>query len=741
LVSKIVVSIIIPVYNVESYLERCLNSVINQTEKNIEIICIDDGSTDNSLNILKSYENKDKRIKVFFQENRGAGFSRNRGIDIAQGKFIYFLDSDDWLEEDAIENLLINIRSNNAEVTLFNALVHYPNNRFEEIIYLPINNETNYSNFTFDYHYDNNLVMNYMHQAFIKFYRTSFIKDKNLRFYNCEVNNDVQFHIETILKAKKISYLPKILYHYNKMNKNSLQSVKVRTKEGFKIFYLFDDIKKWLIQNKFYSELEINYIKYLLSKTEIRLNMTFISNKRELFKLIKQYFKKINLSPSILREITKKNQIFYKRVLYCHSYTEYKKFRNFIKRKNNLKIIKQKNKKTINDRKTDIKYFMNNISFYNNLIDKIKKYNLFDEKFYIENYHYQGNLNPLIHYIFEGYKKGYKPNAIFDSKFYSSFNKNVNNSGLDPFFYFVLYGMDEGIIKINKNISQPSSINKIKISKKIRKFNDIGINKTEIRNPRIIVSLTSFPERMYDIHYSLYSLLTQELKPDKLILWLAKSQFPNKEKDIPVTVLNLKENGLEINWCDDFKSYLKLLPSLKLYPKDIIVTVDDDIFYPSYLLKNLYDNYLKYPQCIISNRARKILVNGDNTFKSYNKWPLIKNATAPSYLNFPTGVGGVLYPPNSLNEKVLNYSLAKELTPNSDDIWFWVMAILKKIKIKVANNNLYELTYVNPARQYNLINEKTLYHSNIKENDKQLKNIVNYFPEIFDIINEVRSNE
>lgn len=91
------VSVIIPVYNVEKYLEECLDSIINQTLKEIEIICIDDGSTDSSLNVLENYKKKDKRIIVLQQQNLGAGAARNKGLDLARGKYLSFLDADDFL--------------------------------------------------------------------------------------------------------------------------------------------------------------------------------------------------------------------------------------------------------------------------------------------------------------------------------------------------------------------------------------------------------------------------------------------------------------------------------------------------------------------------------------------------------------------------------------------------------------------------------------------------------------------
>ena len=99
------------------------------------------------------------------------------------------------------------------------------------------------------------------------------------------------------------------------------------------------------------------------------------------------------------------------------------------------------------------------------------------------------------------------------------------------------------------------------------------------KDEEIIVSLTSFPERMEDINYCIYSLLTQSLKPNKVVLWLANEEFPNKEKDLPKSLLDLKKNGLTIKWCDNYYSYKKLIPSLREYPDSCIVTADDDFYY------------------------------------------------------------------------------------------------------------------------------------------------------------------
>ena len=112
------VSIIIPVYNVEQYLPKCLDSIINQTLKDIEIICINDGSTDNSLSILKEYASKDDRMIIIDKENKGQGIARNLGIKKAKGKYIGFVDPDDWVDIQMFEKMYNQAQKLNSEIVI-----------------------------------------------------------------------------------------------------------------------------------------------------------------------------------------------------------------------------------------------------------------------------------------------------------------------------------------------------------------------------------------------------------------------------------------------------------------------------------------------------------------------------------------------------------------------------------------------------------------------------------------------
>ena len=142
------------------------------------------------------------------------------------------------------------------------------------------------------------------------------------------------------------------------------------------------------------------------------------------------------------------------------------------------------------------------------------------------------------------------------------------------------------------------------------------------------------------------------------------------------------------------------------------------------------------PLDVICTRSRKIFINEDNTIAEYNKWIISKNEEKSSFFNFFTGAGGVLYPPNSLDERVLNEELAMELCPSTDDIWFWAMTVLNGRKIKLIKNNLSSLTFLNPFRELNLNNQKALWKVNVgnNENDIQIKILFEKFPELTKIL-------
>ncbi|RDU65695.1 hypothetical protein CQA53_05910 [Helicobacter didelphidarum] len=265
-------------------------------------------------------------------------------------------------------------------------------------------------------------------------------------------------------------------------------------------------------------------------------------------------------------------------------------------------------------------------------------------------------------------------------------------------------------------------------------------NPTQSSSPELIISLTSYPKRMGQIHYTLYSLFTQSLRPHRIVLWLSEEEFPHKEVDLPQSVLGFQDKGLQVAWCkENLKSYKKLIPSLQAFPNALIVTADDDAFYPYFWLQRLYEAYLQAPQYIHAHRAHRICFDKKGAILPYNAWQgeIESKQTMPSYLNFFTGLGGVLYPPNSLYKDICDSSLFMRLAPSNDDIWFWAMALLQGSKINVVHDNHANLETIDEGSQ-----ENALWKINVEQNqnDVQIQNVLRHYPKLREMV-KFNSNE
>ena len=259
------VSIIIPVYNTENFLVKCLNSVVSQTLSEIEFICVDDESTDNSLEILQEYAKNDKRFKILTQKHSGAGVARNYGIDNAEGKFILFLDSDDWIEKDTCKKLYAQSTRLNTDLVIFDVFWHTEDG-IKKFCYFS-NNEFNqdFESFVFDYHFiKNKLMIGNLGVIWSKFYKSSFIKDNNIRFPKHKIYNDVEFHFKSLLFAQKISYLPEYFYHYIKFDHPSLQTSFREGKDELIWVDVITGIYNILTKNNFMEYFRLEFINYFI---------------------------------------------------------------------------------------------------------------------------------------------------------------------------------------------------------------------------------------------------------------------------------------------------------------------------------------------------------------------------------------------------------------------------------------------------------------------------------------------
>ena len=224
----------------------------------------------------------------------------------------------------------------------------------------------------------------------------------------------------------------------------------------------------------------------------------------------------------------------------------------------------------------------------------------------------------------------------------------------------------------------------------------------------LIVSLTSYPARIRFISQTIESLLNQSFKADKIILWLAIEEFPNKEEDLPKELLELCDRGLTIDWCHNIKSFKKLLPVYKKYSDSIIVTVDDDVIYERDMLKKLYYSYLKNPKCIHCHVITRLYFDETGGLNYLSHHLLSKQGWGKDYrkeikkvssFNKLCGNGGVLYPPKSLHNDVFNINMLNICCPNNDDVWFHIQALRAGYKVKVVENHNADLQIVPKSQE------------------------------------------
>lgn len=238
----------------------------------------------------------------------------------------------------------------------------------------------------------------------------------------------------------------------------------------------------------------------------------------------------------------------------------------------------------------------------------------------------------------------------------------------------------------------------------------------------IIVSLTSYGERVRNVHLTIESILLQNLTPpNRIILWLSEDEFC--EESLPGNLKNLRRFGVEIRFCKDIRSYKKLVPTLKIAKDATIITIDDDVIYWEGTCETLIKAHLKNPDKILFLSGSRICFTKDGNIGKYTDfWKQHLDPNVIDNLNFPTGVGGVLYPPHSLDEEVLNEAVFLSICPTADDIWFKAMSLKKGTLCKFIQLPLPVMKYHISVRE---AQNKTLNSINVTQgkNDEQLQRV------------------
>ena len=312
------ISVIIPVYNTEKYLRQCLDSVVNQTLKDIEIICINDGSTDNSLEILNEYASSDNRIKLIsITDNKGVSFARNFGIRVSKGRYIGFVDSDDWIDLNFYENLYLTAEKENSDIIAASTIVNVKRNK---------KSSWNWSKGNKDEKERRLLFISY---SWFKIYRRDFLIDNNISFQEVKIFSDVSFTFISSMLAKNITICQKGHYFYRNERISSCLDTACSDRTPFILFNCHNKICEVIKATNALND--INKKKYLnLAKFFAFTNLEKWTHKikkeykNEYFLKFKDYFSTLSFKTNPHFD---KNSLFAcQAVTISHSYIKYAKF-------------------------------------------------------------------------------------------------------------------------------------------------------------------------------------------------------------------------------------------------------------------------------------------------------------------------------------------------------------------------------------------------------------------------------
>lgn len=298
--SSLKVSVIVPVYNVEKYLERCLNSILNQTYKNLEIICVNDGSTDKSLCILEKFASDDNRFKIINKSNGGLSSARNAGLAIASGQFAFFLDSDDWIDKETIFDMLDKAVTYNVDSVVCN-VINIPENN--SCIPICKSNQAWVNSYLKEegtYFLSKNLKKELLSLSCNKLYKMDIIRKYNVKFPVGIIHEDEVFLWAYFIHTSKYYFIPKNYYNYFR-HKDSIMGQKNNSLRTLDIFVVHEFIYDIVLKYK-----DIKDYKFILALNYIVSINKFFSETKEEYKekaleLIKKYELEINKNNILIK--------------------------------------------------------------------------------------------------------------------------------------------------------------------------------------------------------------------------------------------------------------------------------------------------------------------------------------------------------------------------------------------------------------------------------------------------------
>lgn len=644
------VTVLVPVLNAIQYIDECIVSIINQTLDDIEVLCIDAGSTDGTLERLEKYSCIDRRIRIIHSPRKSYGHQMNLGIENARGEYVGIVESDDRVVPHMYERLY-GIAAK-LDLDLIKADYYYMSGTGdrEELGVVKILSEDMYGK-----------VLSPQEEprcvAFVTntsgLFRRGYLAEKGIKHNETPgaAYQDNGFCFIAHCLAKSIYFLDEPLYCYRRDNPGS------SIHDGSKIYTIceeYDYIYRFLTSTP---ELYTAFIKrytrgmfYAYWSAYLRISEEY---KLQFLKRFSADFKLLQERQELYPEVwSRENQKRVQRIMNDPEkfYFEDRAF-NYAQDPKNKKLkarVKQQEKKL-----ADV----------------------------------EASVTAL--------KKERKRLKTDLSKLRGSVSFRIGRA-----VTFVPRKLRGGVRCLKEHglrytLHRIGEKSRAAVHRKKKRTKSAG----KRHEPRLIVSLTSYPARIGSVHKTVETLLKQTERPDKIVLWLAREQFPRRKRELPDDLLALCKKGLEIRWCDDLKCHKKYFYAMQKYPDAIIITVDDDIYYDENIIATLYRGYKKYPGCVICTRGHTIKMQSKNAFDDYCLWHKERRiVNSPSYLILPTGVGGVLYPPHCLPKETFDEEKIRDSCLKADDLWLKWMELKAGVKC-VQVKSKFKLDYVEGTQE------------------------------------------
>lgn len=341
------ISVIIPVYDCEEFLEDSVGGILNQTFTDIEVICVDDGSSDNSLDKLNEFARKDSRVQVFHQENQGGGIARNFGLTKATGKYLYFMDADDIICPDALEVCYNLCEEKNLDFVLFKAISYFEDTgKYEEHEYFTMSKLYDcVGDEVFSFEDVGDLIVNFSVTPWGKLYNRQFVMDSGAQFAHQISFHDNKFFFEMLFNSKRIMFLNET-YYVRRIHSKSL--IGSRNKKFFNVFLAYDQIFEIFRKYNHFEEYKkalynwkINILYFRFEKINEEYKQTFMDRfTEELAKMIE-----VEGKDDFENLLNSENKVICRSIFESDNYREFILLMKVDKLERKVKYLKNKNRK------------------------------------------------------------------------------------------------------------------------------------------------------------------------------------------------------------------------------------------------------------------------------------------------------------------------------------------------------------------------------------------------------------